>query len=110
VILIPPTSSLSPLSLLLLKQTKTFEDISEDIVTACHSSLLSASQAIAKKSKIDGQLFLIKHLLILREQIAPFEANFLHTESAINYNQLRGKSLGLVAHLLLRSLIFFCGP
>jgi len=32
----------------------------------------------------------VKHLFILREQLAPFETNFFHTEKEINFVQIRG--------------------
>jgi hypothetical protein len=54
-------------------------------------SLLKAHQQIAaKKSLADGQLFLIKHLIILKEQIVAFDIEFVRPDVNIDFSALTG--------------------
>lgn len=41
------------------------------------------------RSVMDGQLFAIKQLLVLREQIAPFEADFAVVERGLDFSHMR---------------------
>ncbi|OCT95579.1 conserved oligomeric Golgi complex subunit 3 isoform X2 [Xenopus laevis] len=67
-----------------------FQGLSQEALSACIQSLLGASEAINKnKTQIDGQLFLIKHFLILREQIAPFHTEFTIKEISVDLKKTR---------------------
>ncbi|ONM04388.1 sec34-like family protein [Zea mays] len=60
-----------------------------EAVEVCSTSLQNASRVISKKATpMDGQLFLIKHLLILREQIAPFDIEFSVTHKELDFSHL----------------------
>ncbi|XP_015696109.1 conserved oligomeric Golgi complex subunit 3 isoform X2 [Oryza brachyantha] len=66
-----------------------FTGLAQEAVEVCSTSLQNASKAVAKKATaMDGQLFLIKHLLILREQIAPFDIEFSVTHKELDFSHL----------------------
>lgn len=51
-----------------------FQSLSQEAITHCVQSIEEAKQQIQlRASQLDAELFQIKHLLILREQIAPFQ-------------------------------------
>ncbi|KAF3843197.1 hypothetical protein F7725_002046 [Dissostichus mawsoni] len=67
-----------------------FQGLSQEALSACIQSLLKATDIILKnKTQIDGQLFLIKHLLIVREQIAPFHTDFAIKEISLDLKKTR---------------------
>ncbi|XP_027176832.1 conserved oligomeric Golgi complex subunit 3 [Coffea eugenioides] len=66
-----------------------FTGLAQEAVEFCSVSIQKASKLIAKRSSsMDGQLFLIKHLLILREQIAPFDIEFSVTHKELDFSHL----------------------
>ncbi|XP_044471934.1 conserved oligomeric Golgi complex subunit 3 [Mangifera indica] len=66
-----------------------FTGLAQEAVEVCSDSIQKASKLVAKRSTpMDGQLFLIKHLLILREQIAPFDIEFSVTHKELDFSHL----------------------
>lgn len=67
-----------------------FQGLSQEALSYCTQSLATASLAIAaNKTSIDGKLFEIKHLLILREQIAPFRVDFTMKETSLDFSKVK---------------------
>eukprot|EP00124_Ichthyophonus_hoferi_P004781 Ihof_evm2s575 gene=Ihof_evmTU2s575 len=80
-------------------EKKVFEGISHEAIGLCRTSLVHASNIIAEqKGKTHGQLFLIKHLLTLREQIAPFDVDFVLHEHSLDFNNTRMAMSGLLTN------------
>ncbi|XP_069948876.1 conserved oligomeric Golgi complex subunit 3-like [Cherax quadricarinatus] len=74
-----------------------FQGVSLDALAACMQSLSLASTTISKRSSpLDAQLFEIKHLLILREQMAPFQVDACLHETSLDWSKVRSAALGLV--------------
>ena len=75
----------------------TFQGLAQEAVAGCLESLDSASQTITKnQTSTDGFLFLLKHLLIVREQITPFRIECTFREVAIDFNRVKSAAIDLI--------------
>ncbi|KAK2857294.1 hypothetical protein FQN49_004847 [Arthroderma sp. PD_2] len=70
-----------------LVNSKVFDDLAHQIV---HQTTVSIQQAGAeissKKSKPDGLLFLVKHLLVLKQQIVAFDIEFVSPDVSFDFS------------------------
>uniref|UniRef100_A0A1I8MY23 Conserved oligomeric Golgi complex subunit 3 n=1 Tax=Musca domestica TaxID=7370 RepID=A0A1I8MY23_MUSDO len=74
-----------------------FQGLSQEALKLCIQSVSSAATKIAQaKTPIDGELFEIKHLLILREQIAPFRVDFTAKETSLDFSKVKTAAFGLL--------------
>ncbi|WCJ42882.1 Conserved oligomeric Golgi complex subunit 3 [Euphorbia peplus] len=70
-------------------EASVFNGLAQEAVEVCSLSIQKASKLVTKRTSVmDGQLFLIKHLLILREQIAPFDIEFSVTYKELDFSHL----------------------
>ncbi|XP_067948240.1 conserved oligomeric Golgi complex subunit 3-like [Watersipora subatra] len=75
----------------------TFQGLSQEALSFCIQSLQIAKKLItSRKSALDGQLFYIKHLLIIREQISPFHAAFAVKETQLAFGHIKDAAIGLM--------------
>lgn len=75
-----------------------FEGLAAEAIEQCLGNLLSAKDLIKeRKGFVDSQLFLIKHLLTLREQVAPFEASFTETQVSLDFSSAKAELRKLLA-------------
>jgi conserved oligomeric Golgi complex subunit 3 len=57
------------------------------VVHLCILSLFNASTLLSsKKTRLDADLFLIKHLLILKEQVGAFDIEYVRPETEIDFS------------------------
>ncbi|XP_015790918.1 conserved oligomeric Golgi complex subunit 3 [Tetranychus urticae] len=73
-----------------------FQGLAQEVVAGCLESLKRAGSEISKnKSPSDGSLFLIKHLLIVREQITPFRIECIVREVEIDFERVKTAAMNL---------------
>jgi len=83
--------------------TEIFEGLAQEAIMICTQTLLAASAAISKqRGPLDGLLFLIKNLLILREQVGPFNIKFI-TEKILDFSRM----IGAIQNLNQRGIFSF---
>lgn len=78
--------------LVAIPQNAIFEDFAGEAVTLCRQSLSIAAVQVAARSpeaKTDGQLFLIRHLLLLKEMIR--SVDLVQIERAADFSSVTGK-------------------
>ncbi|XP_017774567.1 PREDICTED: conserved oligomeric Golgi complex subunit 3 [Nicrophorus vespilloides] len=81
-----------------------FQGVAQEALLICVKTIEKAADKIsARKSAMDAKLFQIKHLLIIREQIAPFQVDFTVKEMSLDFSHLRGAAMDLMHN---RSKIF----
>ncbi|XP_055839403.1 conserved oligomeric Golgi complex subunit 3 [Episyrphus balteatus] len=74
-----------------------FQGLSQEALRLCIQSVSKAASKISSsKTSIDGELFEIKHLLILREQIAPFRVDFTVKETSLDFSKVKTAAFGLL--------------
>lgn len=86
-----PVFSLGPGIVTASAQSTIFEDFAGEAVTLCRQSLSIAAAQIAKKpnaSSLDGQLFTIRHLLILKEMVRSFD--LVQIDRAVDFGSVTG--------------------
>jgi hypothetical protein len=69
---------------------KIFNGLAHEAVAAATASVGDAQRALAAaRGPVHAQLFAVAQLLVLREQIAPFEADFAVTERGLDFSHTR---------------------
>ena len=64
-----------------------FEDFARRSVDECVKSLQKGAEAVTKKNgnELMGSLFLVRHLMVLREQLIPFDLRLQGSERKLNF-------------------------
>ncbi|VEN50012.1 unnamed protein product [Callosobruchus maculatus] len=85
----------------------TFQGLAQEALVICIRTIKNAAEMIrARKTPVDAHLFQIKHLLIVREQIAPFQVDFTVKELALDFSTVQKAAIELIHH---RNNIFTFG-
>uniref|UniRef100_A0A7S1YZ74 Conserved oligomeric Golgi complex subunit 3 C-terminal domain-containing protein n=1 Tax=Trieres chinensis TaxID=1514140 RepID=A0A7S1YZ74_TRICV len=69
-------------------EPRVFEDIALQSVQSCTRSLKGGAEHVLRKSgTMHADLFLVKHLLILREQLSPFDIQLRSVERQLDFSE-----------------------
>jgi hypothetical protein len=110
----PMRNTLSLLSKLYgVVELPVFEDFARRAIDLCVAALRKGSEGIKRiRPGLHGDLFLVRHLLMLREQLSPFELRMTSTEKALDFTST-GEALqsliGECARLCLCEFNWACG-
>jgi len=86
---------------------QSFSGIAQEAVLTCFQSLCSASKRVeAMHGKLEGQLFLIKNLGLLQENLLPFDIDYFVTETKLDFGHTRELLRRLLAGQLNFSSLF----
>ncbi|XP_063995707.1 conserved oligomeric Golgi complex subunit 3 [Diachasmimorpha longicaudata] len=81
-----------------------FQSLSREAINFCIESIERAKEKIeTRATTLDALLFQVKHLLILREQIAPFQVDFTVKEYSLDFSKVKTAAFGLLER---RSRVF----
>ena len=72
--------------------------IGQDALRMCTTAIEQAARQVnARAGALDGHLFAIRHLLLLREQISPFQAEFTERARDLDFSHMRGQMQRVLA-------------
>jgi hypothetical protein len=78
-----------------------FEDFARRCIEVCITILIQGSETMKRSQKgsnamIHGDFFLVRHLLILREQLIPFELRLITSEKEMDFSNTRSAFTSLL--------------
>lgn len=75
-----------------------FDDIAQEAVNLCRQTLVSAAENVKSRnppsSFLDGQLFLVRHLLILKEMTTNLDLSERDADRKVDFGGVTGKHGG----------------